>query len=261
MAWNAFYFSRQPHLMMWFLICAIILLGSDIMNQEQIGKLIKDLRIKDHLTQAEFANKYGVTFQAVSKWENGKNLPDTFILKQICSDYNININDILDGKLSNKKKNYKYLLFILIAILIFICELIYFNNKNKDNNFIFKTLSSNCEDFKLNGSIAYNNNKTVIYISNIEYCGKNNNEVYQTITCSLYEKNNKEETIINDCNIKNNKNITLKDYFKNINININNNDRICKDYTNDNLYILIKATNNKNETISYNIPLQINNCK
>ena len=46
------------------------------MNQEKVGKFIKKLRIDNNLTQAEFADKLGVTYQAVSKWENGKNVPD-----------------------------------------------------------------------------------------------------------------------------------------------------------------------------------------
>ena len=59
------------------------------MNQEKIGKLIKKIRIENKLSQKEFASKYGVTFQAVSKWENGKNIPDISILKEICNDYNL----------------------------------------------------------------------------------------------------------------------------------------------------------------------------
>ena len=39
------------------------------MNTEKIALLIKTLRQKDNLTQNEFAKKYGVTYQAVSKWE------------------------------------------------------------------------------------------------------------------------------------------------------------------------------------------------
>ncbi len=65
------------------------------MNAEKIGKLIKELRIKNKLTQAEFAEKYGVTYQAVSKWENGLNLPDISLLKQISKDYGISIDNIL----------------------------------------------------------------------------------------------------------------------------------------------------------------------
>lgn len=42
------------------------------MNQERIGKLIKKIRKDNNLTQQELAKKYGITYQAVSKWENGK---------------------------------------------------------------------------------------------------------------------------------------------------------------------------------------------
>ena len=66
------------------------------MDQEKIGKLIKEIRKKNNLTQAEFAEKYGVTYQAVSKWENGKNIPDVSLLKEISKDFNVNIEDLLE---------------------------------------------------------------------------------------------------------------------------------------------------------------------
>ena len=41
------------------------------MEEEHIGKWIKEIRKKNHLTQKDLAEKYHVTYQAVSKWENG----------------------------------------------------------------------------------------------------------------------------------------------------------------------------------------------
>ncbi len=38
------------------------------MDQEKIGKFIKEIRKKNNLTQKDLANKYNVTYQAVSKW-------------------------------------------------------------------------------------------------------------------------------------------------------------------------------------------------
>ena len=64
------------------------------MNQEEFGKIIKKIRKDNNLTQQQLANKYNVTYQAVSKWENGKNMPDTVIIKQIAEEIlsgNINI--------------------------------------------------------------------------------------------------------------------------------------------------------------------------
>ena len=90
----------------------ILYIGSGSMDQKRIGNLIKELRKKNNLTQEKFAEKYGVTYQAVSKWENGKNIPDISLLKQICDDYDININDLLEGKNSennqSKKVNKKF---------------------------------------------------------------------------------------------------------------------------------------------------------
>ena len=72
------------------------------MDQEKIGKLIRDIRTMNHMSQQQFAEKYSVTYQAVSKWENGKNMPDIAILKQICEDYHMNLNDLLDAKKTKK---------------------------------------------------------------------------------------------------------------------------------------------------------------
>lgn len=231
------------------------------MDQEKIGSLIKELRTKNNLTQKEFADKYGVTYQAVSKWENGKNLPDTLLLKQICNDYNINLNDILEGNITLKKKNYNYL-FIIGGIILLGLTIYFISTYHKNNdNFEFKTISSNCEDFKLNGSIAYNDNKSVIYISNIEYCGTNEYEIYNHIEASLYEKNNNLTTKIGTCNHIKNTNITLDEYLKGVTINVNNqNERLCKNYTNENLYLEINAINKDNKTITFSIPLSIKDC-
>ena len=80
------------------------------MDQEKIGKFIKDLRIKNNLTQKEFADKYNVTYQAVSKWENGKNMPDLSLLKEICKDFDVSLDDLFNGEKSVKKSYKKYII-------------------------------------------------------------------------------------------------------------------------------------------------------
>ena len=45
-----------------------------------ISERIKTKRTELQLTQEELAKKVGVSFQAISKWENGKSLPDIEIL-------------------------------------------------------------------------------------------------------------------------------------------------------------------------------------
>ena len=53
------------------------------MNQNKIGEFIKKLRKDNHLTQKEFAELFGVTYQAVSKWENGNSTPDISLLSPL----------------------------------------------------------------------------------------------------------------------------------------------------------------------------------
>ena len=70
---------------------------------EQIGSIIKDIRKKNNLTQNEFASILGVTFQAVSKWENDKSIPDITILKDIS---NKKVDIVIVKDLSRLGRNY-----------------------------------------------------------------------------------------------------------------------------------------------------------
>ena len=67
------------------------------MDQEKFGKLIKEIRKTNNLTQKQLADKYNVTYQAVSKWENGVNMPDISLIRQISKDFNISLDELFDG--------------------------------------------------------------------------------------------------------------------------------------------------------------------
>lgn len=225
------------------------------MNQEKIGNLIKEIRKKNNLTQAEFAERYGVTYQAVSKWENGKNIPDIMLLKQISEDFDTPLSDLLDGKTTSKKKNYKSMFIILLIIFIFLIVflIIHFSN---DDGFEFKTISANCNNFNISGSIAYNDNKSSIYISNINYCGGEDNTLYKKIKCALYESNGNIETKIDEYDYNDN-GIKLEDFFKNVSFHIDNYKRSCKKYNKNSLYLLIDATDSDDNVTSYRVPLSL----
>lgn len=230
------------------------------MNQQKVGEFIKKLRKENHLTQAEFAEKYGITYQAVSNWEHGKNLPDIALLKQIADDFNVSIDELLGSEKKNLKKDNKYLIIgVIIAVALIILFIIYLN---KHNDFEFKTLSANCSNFKISGSISYNKDKTSIYINNINYCDTSNEKEYVKIECILYEKYNNIEKQISTSNYQSDTTIKLEEYLKNVEFTIDNYDRICKMYTSDNLYLRINATDINNKTQTYQIPLLLNDtCK
>ena len=230
------------------------------MNQQKVGEFIKKLRKENHLTQAEFAEKYGITYQAVSNWEHGKNLPDIALLKQIADDFNVSIDELLGSEKKSLKKDNKYLIIgAIIAVALIILFIIYLN---KHNDFEFKTLSANCSNFKISGSISYNKDKTSIYINNINYCDTSNEKEYVKIECILYEKYNNIEKQISTSNYQSDTTIKLEEYLKNVEFTIDNYDRICKMYTSDNLYLRINATDINNKTETYQIPLLLNDtCK
>lgn len=224
------------------------------MNQDNISKIIKEIRLKNKMSQKEFADKFGVTFQAVSKWENGKNIPDIAILKEICKEYNLSLDELVDNSQHKKSKKLLIIIGILVVSIIFVFFFIFYNQ-----DFEFKMISSNCDDFKVTGSIAYNKDKTSIYISNINYCGNSSLEKYDSIKCGFYEDNGKTKTIIDNCSVKNN--INLKDYLQQVTFHIDNYVQTCKKYTENSLYLEIEASKDGKIT-NYKIPLKLTqNCE
>lgn len=229
------------------------------MNQEKVGKFIKEIRIKNNLTQKEFADRLGVTFQAVSKWENGKNIPDISLIKEISKMFNVNIDEILEGeKKERKKNNLLYIISGLVFLVIIIILIIVLSNSG-NRDFEFKQISTSCNNFNITGSMAYNKDKTSLYISSVEFCGSDDNEIYERVACRLFEKHSDEEIEISSC--KSASNITLKEYLKEVKISVDNYESSCKDFSSSELYLEIDATLDDNKNVTYKIPITlVDNC-
>ena len=109
------------------------------MNQEKIGMFIARCRKEKGLTQSVLGEKLGVSAKAVSKWENGKSMPDISIMKDLCDILGITLNELFAGeKIKEKdiqKKSENNLLnllkinniikskkktFILVTLILFI---------------------------------------------------------------------------------------------------------------------------------------------
>ena len=128
------------------------------MNQEKIGKFILKLRREKNMTQQELADRIGVTDRAISKWENGRGLPDLSLMMPLCKELGITINELISGeqiekedyqskleenifktidytnrKFANKNKMFKIAIGIMI-ILITIIGLMFFVDVNRMNN-------------------------------------------------------------------------------------------------------------------------------
>ena len=73
------------------------------MDQEKIGKFIAELRKEKNMTQNELAESLGITDRAISKWENGRGMPDLSLLTPLCEKLGVSINELLSGERLDKK--------------------------------------------------------------------------------------------------------------------------------------------------------------
>lgn len=230
------------------------------MNPTLIGKFISEQRKKHHMTQSELATLLSVTNQAISKWENGRGIPDIEMLKKLSEIFKVNINDILDGKKNQSQKFKKY--FYIFIIILTILSLTLFLINSQKNTFNFYTLASDNNAFTIKGVIAYNKNKKSIYISEINYALEDE-EKYKSIECLLLEVNDGLEKRIGVWgNIKNiNKEAPLSELLKDVLFSVDDYDCNCTNYKCNNLYLRISVLNLNDKMITYNIPLEIDeNC-
>ena len=75
------------------------------MDQIKIGKFIAECRKKNNLTQMQLAEKLNITDRAISKWENGKAMPDSGVMLDLCKELKISVNELLSGEMI-EMKNY-----------------------------------------------------------------------------------------------------------------------------------------------------------
>ncbi|MCI6107247.1 MAG: helix-turn-helix transcriptional regulator [Candidatus Faecimonas sp.] len=225
------------------------------MNQEKIGKFILDLRKQNKMTQKELADKLNVTAQAVSKWENGRGIPDIEILQKISTEFNVNIESILNGEKNKKKMPIKYILIILLVIIL-LGVAIYLLLNSSDYN--FTDIKSTSNNFNVNGVAAYSSDKNSIYISKIEYLDGDEEEKYVGMECTLYESHDNLEEKVSQCgSLKEEKQTpkTLSELLKETEFKVENFSCTSKNIKNSNLYISINVLDTEGKITTYKVPL------
>ncbi len=87
----------------------------------KIGDIIREYRIKNNLTQEELGAKLFLSKQAVSKWENGRSLPDLETTKKLVDILGIDSKEIFETEqnesISSSRKKKKIPLIVLSAVL------------------------------------------------------------------------------------------------------------------------------------------------
>ena len=68
------------------------------MNTYVTGTTIKELREKRKLTQAELAERIGISSKTISKWETAKGLPDISLLQPLAQALGISVIELMKGE-------------------------------------------------------------------------------------------------------------------------------------------------------------------
>ena len=74
-----------------------------------IGQNIRTLRRAADMTQDELADKLGVTFQTVSRWENGGSYPDIEFLPAIADIFEVTVDHLLGSDTEMRREQLKEL--------------------------------------------------------------------------------------------------------------------------------------------------------
>lgn len=244
------------------------------MNQEKIGKFIKELREEKRITQDELGEILNISGKSVSKWERGLSLPDISNLQILADTLNISVSELLMGERSNNKKisnesyvkglnlyskkiSFKYLKLIIVLILLFIASFLFFYFWNEyGSNSVYKIESAD-PAYSVKGYFIINKEMNILMIEKVKYQGD--------------KIGTKEEPIINKSNIsfyKDNKSIISVEYevskkipynefLKQLSFtriyNLNKDDKIIK----DNKYYLSVECNYDKEYDKQKIPLKL----
>ena len=75
------------------------------MDHYVTGAVIKALREKKMLTQAQLADQLGGSDKTISKWETGRGLPDITLLEPLAGALSVSVPELLSGQtLSNRNR-------------------------------------------------------------------------------------------------------------------------------------------------------------
>lgn len=250
------------------------------MDLNKVGKFIANLRKEKGLTQNELGTLLGVTDTTISKWERGINAPDISMLTKLSNILDISVTELLHGKrlrldqrdinvesikFYNRISKHKYIKFFIFIILLIIITFLSIFMINNYNRFKVYRVSSNIEDFIVNGYVIFNKDKNIIVINKIEYIDKyigTDMEIKVKYVDMFLKCGDKVLYSIKDSiNVTDNHLYSLNDYVNNkfiyIDENIEQSEDILSRYSNINkLSIEIKYMDNSSEEHILSIPLK-----
>ncbi len=76
----------------------------EVIQLMTFGLRLKQSRNKKQLTQTQVADRLGIDFTTISKYENDRSQPDNEILQKLANLYDVSVDWLLTGELINGRK-------------------------------------------------------------------------------------------------------------------------------------------------------------
>ena len=136
------------------------------MDVNKIGNQIKKNRKEKGLSQAELAEKVGVSDKKISKWETGIALPNLMDVRLLCDALDIRIDNLLSQENNSKlikKNNLFWLVVGVVCCFLFSILLL----KTVNSKIEAYSVASENENFILNGIALNLPTKDVLFINDI----------------------------------------------------------------------------------------------
>lgn len=240
------------------------------MDYEKIGEYIQLKRKAVGLTQAELGDKLGVTSKAVSKWECGVALPDVSLFLELSEILKIDVSELLVGKDNevtedkiSKRKNIAIVILAIIVLILLITSTIlgiYFIN-NYDRIKVYQLTSEN-EDFYIEGKIDTIDDDEYVSISNVDYLSKNDSIFGYYVSYELYyeDKLLYQSRNVIDGDIDDNSLIDFRKLLGAISIFVRIPDDISFNLKSDaDQYFLLKINllDENNKVVNYGVPITL----
>ena len=182
------------------------------MDQVKIGKFIQELRKEKNLTQIDLANKLNITDRAISKWENGKSLPDSSIMLELCDILGITVTELLLGgkiemenynkkseakllemlkqqELSNKRLLFMEVLIMIVSVIFLLALMLFgiliYNNDNSKLWVFFTLFGFGLLQFFICAFVSVRIEQVAGYYE-CKYCGSRHIPTFKQVTVSQH---------------------------------------------------------------------------
>ena len=238
------------------------------MDPIKVGSYLLCLRKERNLNQEELAERINVSSKTISKWEVGINIPDTVSLYKLSKEYNVQIQDILNGgevhdesenndSIKNginfynrlfKRKVMKIVVLIIIVVVSLFSILYTISNYNRVLMYDIDTDDAN---FQIKGYLITNSEESIFIINTIRYLGNDGGTIDSTLIkfygITIGNNNNNYYNIMKECTYNEK---SLNEILEDIKISF-----IVKENNIDNNNILIKFIDVNGNIYKYNINL------